>query len=245
MNVIATIEARMTSSRLPGKVMLPAAGRPMLSHLITRLQTVPSLSGIVLATTTNADDDVLVGLAENHAIMVHRGSEDDVLDRVSRAAESVDADVIVGITADCPIIDPEVVEQTIRFFMANDVDYASNSWIRSFPDGMDTDVVRAEVLATAAQESTDTDDREHPFLFIGRHSHRFSRAILVAPPSQHWPGLGLTLDEQSDYELICTLIEDLSPIDPLFGCGEAIRYLKANPDLQRINSDVPRRNPAQ
>lgn len=242
LRIFATVEARMTSSRLPGKVVLPALEIPMLSHLFRRLQAVPSLAGIVLATTTNASDDVLVDIAQAHGVLVHRGGEEDVLGRVVDAAVSVGAEVIVGITADCPIIDPDLIEQTIRVFLANDVDYASNSLISSYPDGMDTSVARVPAMIAAAAEATRPDEREHTFRFIVTRPERFRQIALVAPPSLHWPGLGLTLDEEADYVVIRTLIEKLGEMDPLFSCGSAIEYLREHPELQEVNRQVHRRS---
>lgn len=126
MKKVATIEARMTSSRLPGKGLLPAAGKPMLGHLVDRLRKVPSLGDIVLATTVNDADLPLVEFARKWGIKVYRGSEDDVLDRVIGAAESAKAELVVEITGDCPLLDPEIVEQTIRIFLNNRCDYVTN-----------------------------------------------------------------------------------------------------------------------
>lgn len=115
-NVAATIEARMTSSRLPGKGLLPALGEPMLLHLVCRLRAVPSLDEIVIATTINVSDQPICEFAERHGIKCFRGSEEDVLGRVIGAARSNDAQTLVQITGDCPVIDPDLVEQTIQFF---------------------------------------------------------------------------------------------------------------------------------
>jgi len=144
--VVATIEARMTSSRLPGKVLLPALGDPMLLHLVLRLRAVPSIDEIVIATTVNESDQPIVDFGSANKVLVHRGSEENVLERVVGAAEMVNAQVIVQITGDCPIIDPTVVEKTIQLFFDNDIDYVSNSLIRSYPDGMDTQVFSLENL---------------------------------------------------------------------------------------------------
>src|ERR1700712_1023630 len=114
--VVATIEARMTSSRLPGKVLLPAMGEPMLMHLVRRLRAVPSIDGIVIATTMNSTDEPIVAFAHSVGVSCYRGSEDDVLARVIGAAESDRAEVLVEITGDCPVIDPDLVEQTIQMF---------------------------------------------------------------------------------------------------------------------------------
>ncbi|MGH8548836.1 MAG: cytidylyltransferase domain-containing protein, partial [Methylococcales bacterium] len=146
MKIVATVEARMASSRLPGKVMLPAAGSPMLLHLIKRLKQVESLDDIVLATTANPADDVLIEFAKRECIFFFRGSENDVMERVVGAADSVHADLVVEITADCPIIDPLIVEQLIQMFLHNDCDYASNVIARSYPIGMDTQIFPLAVL---------------------------------------------------------------------------------------------------
>lgn len=244
MKIVATIEARMTSSRLPGKVMLPALGRPMLAHLTSRLKTVQSIDEIVLATTVNATDDVLAEFAEKDGIKVFRGSEEDVMARVIGAAESAQADVVVEITGDCPIIDPDLIEQTIRVFKRNNAVYCANSFISSYPDGMDTQVITLEALKKSFSMTADPQDREHVSRHIVKNPQLFPHVYLVAPPSLHWPGLGLTLDEPADYELIRTLIENLGKDNLLFGCGDVIRFLRANPQVLKIN-DMVQRNDAR
>ena len=159
MKIVATIEARMTSSRLPGKVLLPVLGQPMLHHLITRLRAVPSINEIVIATTTNAIDDVLVEFAAQEKVMVYRGSELDVMARIIGAGELAGADLIVEITGDCPIIDPDIVEQTIQMYLHHDAAYVSNAHIRSYPDGMDTQVFRLDTLKQSAAMTNDPLDR--------------------------------------------------------------------------------------
>lgn len=240
MKIVATIEARMTSSRLPGKVMMQALGCPMLEHLTRRLKATQSIDEIVLATTVNAADDVLVDFAQKDGIKVFRGSEADVLSRVIGAAESVNADVVVEITGDCPIIDPDLIEQTIRVFQRNNADYVANSYISSYPDGMDTQVMKLDSLKKSAAMTNDPLDREHVSRYIVHHPEIFSHVYLIAPPSLHWPGLGLTLDEPADYALLCILIEQLGQTNPLFGCGDVIRFLRANPDVLLTNNFVSR-----
>jgi spore coat polysaccharide biosynthesis protein SpsF len=241
MKIIATIEARMTSSRLPGKVLLEAADKPMLEHLVNRLQAVSSLDGIVLATTINKNDDVLEEFSNRMGIGCYRGSENDVMNRVIGAADSVGADVVVEITGDCPIIDPQIVEQTIRIFNANQADYVSNGHVRSYPDGMDTQVLRLETLKRSATMTDDTLDHEHVTLHIRNHPEIFSQLHLVAPPETHWPELGLTLDEANDYELLKKIIEHFEPANPLFSCLEVVELLKQRPDWVAINETVVRK----
>ncbi len=239
--VVATIEARMTSSRLPGKVMMPALGKPMLEHLTSRLKAVPSIDEIVLATTVNATDDVLVDFAKKDGIKVFRGSEDDVMARVIAAGESQDAQVLVEITGDCPVIDPDLVEQTIRMYFNHDVDYASNSIVQSYPDGMETQVISMTALKDAAARTNDPLDREHVSLFLWKRPEIYPIVHLVAPPSLYWPGLGLTLDEPEDYLLLTKIIETLAPVNPLFSCLDVVRLLKANPSWLDINRSVVRK----
>ena len=242
MKIAATIEARMTSSRLPGKVLMPALGKPMLGRLIERLRSVPLLSEIVLATTTNPADDVLEKFAQDKGIVVFRGSENDVMTRVIGAAESVGADVVVEITGDCPIIDPDIVSQTIQMFLSNPkADYVSNAHIRSYPDGMDVQVFSLNTLKNSATLTRDSLDHEHVTLHIRNHPELFPAVHLVAPPSLFWPELGLTIDEQADYVLLEKIINKLEPENPLFGCREVIQLLINNPQWVAINNGVTRK----
>lgn len=241
MKIVATIEARMASSRLPGKVLKEALGKPMLHHLVTRLRAVPSIDSIVLATTINSTDDILVSFAKSEDILCFRGSEDDVMDRLIGAAVSVNADVIVEITGDCPIIDPEIVEQTIRMFLAHEVDYVSNTDIRSYPDGMDTQVFHLDALRRSASITDDRLDHEHVTLHIRNNPKLFPRVQLVAPPELYWPDLGLTLDEQADYELLKRIMEYFGEGNSLFSCLDVVRLLHKNPDWIAINQSVNRK----
>ena len=239
--IISIIEARMTSSRLPGKVLMQAAGKPMLGHLVNRLRAVRSLDGIVLATTINETDDLLEEFSKRMGIGCYRGSENDVMNRVIGAAESANADVVVEITGDCPIIDPQIVEQTIRMFNDNLSDYVSNGHVRSYPDGMDTQVFRLETLKRSATMTSDDLDHEHVTLHIRNHPELFSHVYLVAPPELHWPELGLTLDEPNDYELLKKIIEYFEPTNSLFSCRDVIQLLKQRPDWVAINQAVVRK----
>lgn len=213
----------------------------MLYYLVERLRRVKSIQEIVLATTVNETDDTLVEFAKTMNISFYRGSEDDVLERVIGAGESADADIIVEITGDCPIIDPLIVEQAIQIFLHNDADYVSNAIVRSYPDGMDTQVFRLETLKKSAQMTNSPPDREHVTLHIRRHPEIFRHINLVAPPDLHWPELGLTLDEAKDYEFLKTIIEYFGDANPYFSCREVIRLLKSRPELLEINRDVVRK----
>ncbi len=134
----------------------------------------PSLDAIVIATTINSTDDAIEDFAHEVGVGCYRGSEDDVMARVVGAAESAQADLVVEITGDCPIIDPQIVEQTIRMFQANNADYVSNSLLRSYPDGMDTQVLLLQTLQNAAKKTADRLDREHVTLYICNHPEMYS-----------------------------------------------------------------------
>lgn len=241
MKIAATIEARMTSSRLPGKPMMEVCGRPILGHLVERLKVVESIDVIVLATTTNHTDEIMAAYASSIGIEVFRGDENDVMGRVINAGKSVNADVIVEITGDCPIIDPQIVEQAIRLYRGNTYDYVGNQHVRSYPDGMDVQVFALETLIKSELMTSKPLDREHVTLHIRNNPQLFSHLNLVAPPEQHWPDLGLTLDEQSDFDLLKVIIENFHDKNPLFSCLDVVRFLRTNQHLLDINSEVVRK----
>jgi len=241
MKIVATISARMTSNRLPGKVMLPVLDRPILHYLVERLKSVPSIDDIVIATTVNKTDDTLIDFATSEGISYFRGSENDVLLRVVEASDSVDADIVVEITGDCPIIDPQLVEQAIVMYKANNVDYVNNAAIRSYPDGMDAQVFPLDILKKSLSMTDNLLDHEHVGLYILNNPQLFTRINLVAPPELDWPELGLTLDEKDDYNLLKLIIEHFYQKNPLFGCLDVVRFLKNRPDLVVINDHVHRK----
>jgi spore coat polysaccharide biosynthesis protein SpsF len=242
MKIVSTIEARMTSSRLPGKVMMEAAGKPMLQHLIERLQRVDLIDEIVIATTTNDTDDIMEDFAEKLGVKIFRGDEDDVMNRVIGAAQSVNAEIIVEITGDCPIIDPGIIEQTIHVYLNNKVDYVSNNNVRSYPDGMDVQVFALDQLEKSSRMTDDALDHEHVTLHIRNNPELFSRINLFSTPELYFPDLGLTLDEKSDYNLLKRIIEHFYKIKkPFFTCLEVVNHLKDNPHLLEINQHVERK----
>ncbi|GFK94853.1 8-amino-3,8-dideoxy-manno-octulosonate cytidylyltransferase [Fundidesulfovibrio magnetotacticus] len=243
--IVSTIECRMTSSRLPGKVMMTSAGKTMLEHHVERLSRVAKIDEILFATTTNPQDDCIASLAQRLGIGCHRGSEEDVLARVLGAAESVGGDVIVEITGDCPLIDPSVVAQTLDLYLANPCDYACNDNPLSYPIGMDVEVFSTRLLRVAHEEGLTPEDREHVSWFFLRNPERFRLLTLPAPPELHWPDLRLTLDEQADYQLIDAVFRALYPANPAFSLADVLTLLRAHPELLQLNAHVIQRFVAQ
>lgn len=239
--VVASIEARMSSSRLPRKVLMPVLGKPILFYLVERLKSVSSIDEIVLATTINSQDDALEDFARSNDIQCYRGSEDDVILRVAEAVRSVNGNTIVEITGDCPLLDAEITSQVISLYEYSNVKYASNAHIRSYPDGMDVQVFSLDTLAHSEKMTSNRLHREHVSLHIRENPTLFPQANLLAPPSMHQPQLGLTLDEIDDFRLIKLVIEHLYPKTPLFSCQDILRFLKENPEIGSINSRVKRK----
>lgn len=240
--IVATIEARMTSTRLPGKVLKPACGKPMLELMVERLRRVPSLDGIVIATTVNATDDPVEALAHRLGVGIHRGSEEDVLRRVLDAALTHKVDVIVETTGDCPLIDPDAVEACIAEYKRAGVDYVANVLERTYPVGMDTQVFSTDILADVARRTDDIADHEHVSLYIYRHPEIYSLKNVKAPAALTRPDLALTLDTPEDYALIAAVFEALYPADPTFTLADILALLDARPDLARINEHVRRKH---
>ena len=234
--VVAVIEARMTSSRLPGKVLMPAAGRPLLAVLIGRLQRVRRIDQIVVATTVNATDDPIVALARSLDVAFFRGSEEDVLQRVSECLRANEAEICVEITGDCPLVDPAIVEEALDAYAAG-ADrhaYVSNSDPqRSVPAGLDVQVFAASALYELDHETTDAVDREHVSygLYRPESGDRWKPLFIRHPQASGGEDLMVTLDYREDYELIKALHEELSSRSPNYGAAEIIRWVRAHPEF--------------
>jgi len=236
MTTLIIVQARMTSTRLPGKVLLPLAGEPMLTRLVQRLRRVRRASGIVIATTTNATDNPIAALCETLGVPCHRGSEHDVLSRYADAAREHSADVVVRITSDCPLIHPALIDQVIATYEEGDSDYVSNMLPPTWPYGMAVEVFSAAALAQAHAEATQAAEREHVTPFIYWHPERYRLRNVASPVdlSHHrW-----TVDTPEDYELVRRLFESLIPAHPEFTQADVLALLDAHPDWMAINQHV-------
>ncbi len=238
MKTVITIEARMRSTRLPGKVLKPILGRPMLALMIERLQRVWQADEIVVATTEKPADDPITNLAQRLGVSWFRGSEEDVLDRVLKAAQSVNADLIVEICGDCPLIDPGIIDQMIATFKSNSVDYCSNTLYYTYPLGINAQVFPVTVLAQVSELTQNPADREHVSLYIYDHPKRF-RLLNVAsgfPPQV--ADLRLTVDTSEDFELVQAIYQELYPINPKFNLSDILILFQRRPELKLINQHI-------
>ncbi|MEQ9447952.1 MAG: NTP transferase domain-containing protein, partial [Rhodospirillaceae bacterium] len=228
--IVASIEARMTSSRLPGKVLMPAGGEPLLGILIRRLQAVPELSDVVVATTTNNTDDPVASLAEEYGASVFRGDENDVLGRVSGALTSVEANVAVEITGDCPLVDPALVSDCVTRFVSSNGKhrYVANTTGPRLgaPHGLDVQVFAADDLHAIASEVYSPEAREHvstPF-YDPANAARFNPLFVEHFPADLCRRVWISLDYKEDYDLIRAAYETLSMQTPLFGAKSLIDF---------------------
>ncbi|CAA7619848.1 aminotransferase class III-fold pyridoxal phosphate-dependent enzyme [Magnetospirillum sp. SS-4] len=236
MTAIAIIQARLSSTRLPGKVLLPLGGRPVLEWVARAAQAIPGIHKVVVATSVGADDDAVAAWAEGFGLACHRGPLDDVLERFAQAARAENADIIMRLTADCPLLDPQVCGEVLALLKRTGSSYASNATPPSWPDGLDCEAFTRTALDEAAAEATRSSDREHVTVFIRDRRHRFPQASLVCP----LPGLSAerwTLDEPADLDFLEAVAEHL-PERPSY--LDVLGVLDARPELRAINARITR-----
>ncbi len=233
---IASIEARMGSTRLPGKVLEDIHGAPALTRLLRRLRQAKRLDGIILATTTNTADDALVDWAEAEGIPCHRGSENDVLARVVDAQQKMHADIVVEVCGDTPLLDPTVVDLAIETFAANTCHLVTTARKRSFPDGIDVEVFRLSDLQDVERTVAHRAVREHVSLHFYDHPKTYRIFDLSAPKEWSRPEIRLVLDEASDLELIREIYRRLEPqFGDDFTTTDIIQLFDADTALGDIN----------
>ncbi len=238
MKVLAVIQARMGSSRLSNKVLLPLAGKTVLEHVVERTQRARRVGGVVVATTVNVDDLAIVRLCAERSISLYIGSEEDVLDRYYQAARLFRADHVVRITADCPAIDPQVIDRVVAEHLTGGSDLTSNVLKETYPDGEDVEVVTFAGLARAWKEATLPSEREHVTPFIKNHPEMFRLGSVAneADLSQmRW-----TLDNKEDYAFLKKVFNALSQKKKLFGMGEIYKYVRAHPEVAKLNRHIRR-----
>ncbi len=242
MKIVVIIQARMGSTRLPGKVMIELCGKTVLAHIISRIQTCKLIDEIVIATTTNLIDDVIAQEAKRHGTKCFRGSEENVLERYYLAAKEYKADIIVRITSDCPLLDPELLSEMLTFYKSitdkgGAIDYLSNTITRTYPLGLDIEIFTFTTLEKAFVKANKSYEIEHVTPYIEGHPEIFS--LQNYKGSEDLSGYRLTLDTEDDLKLISEVYDFLYKKDEdYFTRDKVIAFLKNKPDLVKLNAHV-------
>lgn len=234
--ILCIIQARVSSSRLYGKVLKTIRDKTIIEHIFFRLKNAQKIDKIVLATSSTEADDAIEILCKEKNISVFRGSENDVLDRFYQTAKFSgvkEGDFIVRITGDCPLIDPQIVDEVIELFEKEDADYGANINPPTFPDGLDIEVMKFSVLEKAWNEAKLQSEREHVTLYIRNHPEIFKISNFVN--DKDYSQLRWTLDEAEDFEVIKTIYENLFSEDKVFLMNDIIEFLSKNSQIIEIN----------
>lgn len=236
MRVVAIIQARMGSTRLPGKILKNIMDKPLLHYQIERLNKCEFLDDILVATTDKKIEEPIINLCEMLKINIFRGSEQNVLSRYYDAAKCYKADVIVRLTSDCPLIDPKVVDKVIKEFLKSNVDYASNTLIRTYPRGMDVEVFSMSTLEIAFIDAIEQFEREHvtPYIYMNRSLFKTLNVEYDSDESIHrW-----TVDTEEDFLLIEKILNNLYPSNKNFSMEDVLSLIKQNPLWKEINGHI-------
>ena len=234
--VVAIIQARTGSTRLPSKVLMPIVGKPMLWHVIDRLKHSKNVNLIVVASTVKDSDKPVFEIARESNVGEFAGSEEDVLDRYYQAAKKFNADTIVRITADCPLIDPEIVDRLIAYYKNNNIDYVNTG--PSFPEGVDAEVFSFAALETSWKKATKHFEREHVSMYIHGHPEEFKVARIENETDMSQ--LRFTVDTPKDIEVVRAIFENLYSKDKLFNLKQIVDFLSIHPEVTNLNKDTIR-----
>jgi spore coat polysaccharide biosynthesis protein SpsF len=236
--ITAIIQARIGSTRLPGKVMMPILGKPMLQHIVERLKSVGAIDKVVVATSDSRKDDRLSEFCDEYSIAFYRGSEEDVLGRFYQAAKDFGGEHLLRITGDCPLVDPLVVSRLIAYYFQNGFDFcgvatgagvAGREVVGRYPDGLDAEVFSMDILTTAWREATSELHREHVTPFIWQQPERFRLGALY-PDNDDYSHCRWTVDNLEDFKLVQWIYEQLYSINPCFGMEEIVDLLNRRPE---------------
>lgn len=237
MKTVAIIQARMASTRLPGKVMAEVADKLLLEHVIRRAERATSVDLVIVATTDHLADDVVAQFCSKLGVQYFRGSEDDVLDRYYRAAKHFGAEAVVRLTADCPLLDPAVIDKVVREFHSGGYDYVSNAHEPTYPDGLDTEVFGFRALEGAWLEAELRSEREHVTPYIWKHAEMFRLGNVRYEPDLS--ALRWTVDEPEDLEFVRKVYGCLAS-KPFFGMSDVLALMAEHPELAALNAAFER-----
>lgn len=235
MKVVAIVQARMGSTRLPGKVLKDLEGKTVLGRVVERLRRAELIDEVLIATTDVPADDAIVAECRRLQVPISRGDQDDVLDRYYRAAQLAKAEVVVRVTSDCPLIDPEIIDKTIAAFLEAKPDYASNIQVRTYPRGLDTEVMSFAALSRAWQGARAKYEREHVTPYIFEHPKEFNLQSVTGEAdhsAQRW-----TVDTPEDLQLVQAIYARLRD-KPEFLWRDVLAVLDREPELMELNRSV-------
>lgn len=241
-NKIAIVQARMGSTRLPGKVLKPILSKPMLWHIVNRLKQSKLIDEVVIATSVKKEDDKIIRFCNKNKIKCFRGSENDVLNRFYETAKHYQAEIVIRITADCPLVDPEIIDHTISTFINERLDYiaiatgagASNKKVYRFPDGLDCEVFTFDALEKAHQNAKNELEREHATMYIWKRPKLFKQQQIESKIDYSY--LRFTVDFDTDLNFVRKVYSNLYNQNPHFGLNDVINLIKTKKEILEINA---------
>jgi spore coat polysaccharide biosynthesis protein SpsF len=231
--IFAVLQARVSSTRLPGKVLKPVLGSPMLLRQIERIERSRYIDHFLVATSEEETDDLIEQFCQENNIRYFRGKLDNVLDRFYKAAMTFSPTNVVRLTGDCPLIDPSLIDEIIKFHLNGDFDYSSNTLKRTYPDGLDVEVLRFSVLKETWQNASDPYDQEHVTPYITKRPYRFKLGSYKG--NKDLSNLRWTVDTQEDFELVTKIFEALYPNNSNFTTEDILSFLDEHPNLKTMN----------
>ncbi len=237
MNIVTVIQARISSSRLPGKVLLPIIGKPLLIRMIERVKRAGLIGRLVIATSTSSDDDRIEELCRDNNLEFFRGHLTDLLDRHYQVAKKYDADAVVKIPSDCPLIDPHIIDRVIKAYIDNEeYDYVSNLHPATYPDGNDVEIFSFQALEHAWRDAIKDFEREHTTPFLWEHKDSFTIGNVEWETGLDLSStLRFTIDYEEDYHFVLKVFEELYPVNPDFGLNDILKLIEKNPEIAEIN----------
>jgi len=238
MKIVAVIQARMGSTRLPGKMLKDMLGKPMLWHLVTRVQKAKYVDDVVIATTVNKEDESLENFALANNLGIYRGSENDIVDRILNAGKKYNADVVVRIWGDCPLIDPNLIDKVLSKFVSSSYDYANNFNPPTYPAGMSFEVYTLKSLERIWNATNDMFYRQYPFEYVYANSNSFK--TMYDRNDKDLSNMHLTVDYIGDFELVTEIFRNLHSEERVFDLGDILKFLEGHPELKQTNEGLAR-----
>ena len=238
-NTVIVVQARMSSSRLPGKVMLPLLGETLLFRMIERLQMIRHKALVVIATSEDTSDDIIEQEANSLGVSCYRGNLNNLLDRHYQAAKKHKADLVLKIPSDCPLIDPRIIDEVLDYYFdhAGEFDYVSNLHPATFPDGNDVEIMTMACLEKTWREAVKTLELEHTTPYIWENPEKFRIGNVVWDSGKDYSmSHRFTIDYEADYLFIKRIFEELYPANPNFSCDDILNLLDKQPEIYQINA---------